>query len=123
MSRDGVSHTKPLSRQRSKWSIDEAATERIREVRVPGMELLACYQRSVHDGLLRAIHTLDDGKHHLSVSFVGRRGASRYPTWDELAHARYVLLDVDLDMVMHLPPPTTYVAIHDTTFHLHEALS
>ena len=121
MSRGGVGHTKPLSRQRSEWAADEAKAGTIQElVHTAGMNLLGCFVRPVHDGHLRAIHTLDDGKHHLSVSFTAHRGSPRYPTWDELAHARHALLPDDLDMVMHLPPPNDYVAVHDTTFHLHE---
>jgi hypothetical protein len=58
---------------------------------------------------------------HLSVSHTIRgTRAPRYPTWDELADARYTLLPDDIDVVMHLPPPSEYVAVHDTTFHLHE---
>lgn len=73
------------------------------------------------DGLLWAIVAEEPGGWHLSVSFRDHRGvAARYPTWDELAHARYVLMPDDIDVVMHLPPPADYVAVHDTTFHLHE---
>lgn len=52
---------------------------------------------------------------HLSISH-----ASRYPTWDEIAEARYQLLDDDLYMVMVLPPSSEYVNAHPNCFHLHE---
>lgn len=53
---------------------------------------------------------------HMSIS-----RSDRYPSWDEIAHARYELLPDDILMVMHLPPPDEYVALHKFTFHLHEA--
>lgn len=52
---------------------------------------------------------------HLSISH-----KFRYPTWDEIAKARYALLPQEHDYVMHLPPPSDYVAIHANCFHLHE---
>lgn len=58
-----------------------------------------------------------DGEYrwHLSISH-----PDRYPTWDEISHARYQLLDDDLYMVMILPPTREYVNVHDFCFHLHE---
>lgn len=52
---------------------------------------------------------------HLSISC-----ADRYPTWDEIAEARYALLPKYRDFVMHLPPPAEYVNIQEFTFHLFE---
>lgn len=52
---------------------------------------------------------------HLSIS-----APNRYPTWDELADARYDLLPDELTMAMLLPPRVEYVNLHPTTFHLHE---
>lgn len=45
---------------------------------------------------------------------------SRYPTWDEIAKARYSLLPHDLIFVMPLPSPDDYVNVHANTFQLHE---
>jgi len=53
---------------------------------------------------------------HMSISC-----SDRYPTWDEIAHARYTLLSDDLNMVMMLPPHNEYVNLHNNTFHLYEA--
>ncbi len=53
---------------------------------------------------------------HLSISH--RR---RYPTWDEIAEARYQLVPDDVTMVMALPPSDTYVNLHPNVFHLHQA--
>src|SRR5262245_5406548 len=79
------------------------------------------FHRSVHHCDLRACLTDEPQGRHLSISFRDQAGNySRYPTWDEIAHARYELLPADLDFVMHLPPPGEYVALHPTTFHLHE---
>ena len=52
---------------------------------------------------------------HASISVEGR-----YPTWDEIADARYTLLPTDILVAMLLPPPDQYVNAHPTTFHLHE---
>lgn len=52
---------------------------------------------------------------HLSISH-----AARYPTWDEIAEARYQLLDDALYMVMILPPSAEYVNANPNCFHLHE---
>jgi hypothetical protein len=38
----------------------------------------------------------------------------------EIADARDVFLPADVACVMHLPRSAEYVALHDTTFHLHE---
>ncbi len=82
------------------------------------------YWRNCHDGQLRVLITEDPGGWHLSISHArmkkGEPVPGRYPTWDEIAEARYRFLPDDLDFVMHLPPMDEYVAVHPTTFHLHE---
>jgi hypothetical protein len=82
------------------------------------------YERSVHDGMLRAIVALEPLGWHLSISHARHEAkrplAPRYPTWDEIADARYEFVPAEVDMVMHLPPPSEYVALHDSTFHLHQ---
>lgn len=52
---------------------------------------------------------------HLSISH-----PSRYPNWDEIKDARYRFCPDDVDMVMHLPPRSQYVNVHNHCFHLHE---
>jgi hypothetical protein len=52
---------------------------------------------------------------HLSISC-----ASRYPTWDELAKARYKLIPDAVTMAMLLPPQAEYVNLHPMTLHLWE---
>ncbi len=52
---------------------------------------------------------------HLSISH-----KSRYPTWDEIAHARYELIPNEVTMAMLLPPTEEYVNLHQNTFHLWE---
>ncbi len=79
------------------------------------------YQRKVHDGLLVALVTHEPKGWHLSISHRDHRGQyTRYPTWDEIAHADEVLLPPEATMAMILPPADEYVALHATTFHLHE---
>lgn len=52
---------------------------------------------------------------HLSISH-----PSRYPTWDEVAKARYDLLPTDITIAQILPPPGEYVNVHEFCFHLHQ---
>ena len=107
---------KPLSRARSPWVEQSLDGDMIPAATDPRL-----FVRRVGDGGLIAITALEPMGWHLSISFRDQRGEhSRYPNWDEIADARYELLPDDLDFVMHLPPPTEYVAVHDTTFHLHE---
>jgi hypothetical protein len=115
----------PITKQRSPWQ-EVPVPDRIRAVN-PEAHGLALWERRVSDGLLVALvcqEPLGVGRRlewHLSISFRNHRGdLSRYPSWDEMAHARYELLPGDLEFVMFLPPVGDYVALHDTTFHLHE---
>ncbi len=54
---------------------------------------------------------------HLSIS-----RQDRYPSWDEIAKARYELLPNDLVVVMVLPSSEDYINIHNYCFQLHELL-
>lgn len=54
---------------------------------------------------------------HLSISH-----RERYPTWDEIAYARYELIPDEAKMVMMLPPKSDYINVDEFTFHLHEAV-
>lgn len=103
---------KPLHTVRSDWHI-HAVTD-------PTVVVAA--ERRTHDGRLRVLVTNDGSLGlHLSISHVGHRGEiRRYPGWDEIADARDVFLPAELGFVMHLPPADEYVALHDTTFHLHQ---
>ena len=88
---------------------------------LPEGVLAHVYERGTGYGTLTAIVAQEPQGWHLSVSWRNSRGRpTRYPTWDEIADARYRLLPDDRDFVMHLPPPGEYVACHPTTFHLHE---
>ena len=53
-------------------------------------------------------------KTHLSISH-----PDRYPTWDEVAAARYALLPRLRDCVMVLPPDDQYANLHPNCFHVH----
>lgn len=105
----------PLSKQRSPW------VARGEHLIAEGMPPVRQFERNVHDGrLLALVDELPMGW-HMSLSFKDHRGRnSRYPSWDEVAHARYELLPGDLNFVMHLPPTDRYVSAHPTCFHLHE---
>jgi len=52
---------------------------------------------------------------HLSMSH-----PTRYPSWDEIAKARYELLPNDCDFVMVLPKPEDYISIHENCFQVWE---
>lgn len=100
----------PITKQRSPWTPTRpAGTEGI-------------YKRRVSDGTLAAIVANEPViGWHLSISFRDHRGRlGRYPRWDEIMHARNHLLPPDVGFVMHLPADGEYVAIHPTTFHLHQ---
>lgn len=109
-----------MTRQRSAWtempSSYASALSRALDVEVRG------FWRNVHDGQLRALVADEPGiGWHLSISHAKPNGEpGRYPSWDEIAHARSELLPADVEFVMHLPTEDRYVAVHDTTFHLHE---
>jgi hypothetical protein len=61
------------------------------------------------------IGTMPSGKKHLSISC-----KNRYPTWDEIKDARYILLPDNLDMAMYLPSKSEYVNVMSNCFHLFE---
>lgn len=103
----------PITKQRSAW------------VERDGMDILGVPQRfftrNVSDGQLRALVGDEPTGWHMSISFINWKGEpSRYPRWDEIADARDALLPIDIGFVMHLPAVGEYVALHDSTFHLHE---
>jgi hypothetical protein len=92
---------------------------------VPGLVIegipTAAHRRKVHDGILTVLVAEEPQGWHLSISHRHRRpGMKRYPSWDEIAQARYQFLPGTLTFAMFLPPLQEYVAVHDTTFHLHQ---
>ena len=110
--------TDPLTKQRSPWM--EAVLPSMISDAFATADLAPRYcERNVRDGVLSAIICEEPLGWHLSISHVNHAGKpDRYPSWDEIAHARYELLPEDLDFVMHLPPPDEFVSVHATTFHL-----
>lgn len=89
------------------------------------------YDAEVDDGKLRAVVSQDQIREgprwHISVSHRTTDGRHvRLPTWDELKHAKYMLVPVDCAMVLiitrkKLPESAPYVDLHPTTLHLWEA--
>jgi hypothetical protein len=71
--------------------------------------------RWFRQGPVRVCVASEHGRWHMSVSCDG----DRYPTWDEIADARYQLLPNDRDFGLILPPPADYVNIRNV-FHLWE---
>lgn len=120
---------KPQTKARSKWNQIPVNSQIYEILVLQGSLQIRSYQRDVHDGhlsVLVAKEPLGSGgklQYHMSISHRTNGNppkSGRYPTWDEIADARYKLLPQDLTFVMFLPPPSEYVAVHDTTFHLHE---
>lgn len=105
---------RPITKVRSEWV--PLAPMLIGEVEA------ATYGRRVHDGWLHVICGPEPDGFHLSISHQpqGQRSRPRYPTWDEIAEARYRFCPAEVTMAMLLPPLDDYVALHDTAFHLHE---
>lgn len=89
------------------------------------------YRADVADGFLVAILSRDEvtpGNRlwHLSVSHRDARGQpDRCPTWDELKHAFYRLVQADVPFVLIFPrrstPKGQYVDIASTCLHLWES--
>lgn len=74
------------------------------------------FLRAYRAGLLTCFVSREEGiGWHLSISH-----ASRYPTWDEIADARYKFVPDEVTMAMMLPPRGEYVNIHPHCFHLHQ---
>lgn len=107
---------------------------RIRWCRVEGnfvKDEARAYRAIVPDWILGAIASRDEvesGKRlwHLSVSHHNHHDwPDRCPTWDELKHAAYRLVQADVPLVLIFPRRSTskekYVDIHPTTLHLWES--
>lgn len=122
MSRRGVGQgAHPMTRARSAWVETPSMT-------IPGphgqsVEARA-WQRNVHDGhLLALVDELPGIGWHMSISHRTNTHPprpGRYPSWDEIVDARDQLLPGEISFVMRLPVAEQYVAVHDTTFHLHQ---
>lgn len=89
-----------------------------REVRI--------YSRQVKDGALRAVVSCDppDYLWHLSITHAKRgRHDERYPSWEEVTHARYELLPGNLTMALYLPPIEEVTRDDTHTLYLREVKS
>lgn len=86
------------------------------------------YQREADDhGHLSVLVSHTASGWHLSISHRsnlldahGQNPPGRYPTWDEIAEARYRFCPDHVTMAMLLPPRAEYVNVMPTTFHLWE---
>lgn len=113
----------PITRIRSDWT--ELDVTRLRDAGMLEPDAIG-WQRNVADGHLTVlVGTLPDGTCHLSISHRTNHQPprpGRYPRWDEIADARDRFCPPDATMAMLLPPAAEYIAVHDTTFHLHQLL-
>lgn len=86
------------------------------------------FQKECADGHLSAIVSREsETGWHLSISHRhsvvgpdGKHPPGRYPTWDEIRDARYLLLPDEITVGILLPPRAEYVNVHPTTFHLYQ---
>lgn len=112
----------PATRQRSPW-IEQPQHPAIAAAFAAnghGAWVPAEWRRNVSDGVLVALVGEEPEGWHLSISHQRGGKPGRYPSWDEQADAREMLLPADVGFVMHLPTDSHYVADHPTTFHWHE---
>jgi len=70
---------------------------------------------SIFVGTIREEDNHDFVGWHISISH-----PSRYPTWDEVAYARYQLVPDNVVMAMILPPRSEYINIDANCFQLHQ---
>jgi len=73
------------------------------------------YLRCYTLGECSIIVTRERDHWHLSIAH-----KTRYPTWDEIAEARYRLLPDTITAALLLPPKKDYVNFHENCFQLHE---
>jgi len=103
----------PITRQRSPWELFTVSDF----AGFPNQ----WHRRRVGDGDLTVCVGEEPTGWHLSISFKDHKGRnSRYPRWDEIIEARERFLPDDVEFAMFLPKSEDYVALHATTFHLHE---
>lgn len=92
-----------------------------------GATEVAILHKRIHDGSLRAIRAQEPPDHrwHLSVSHWRRterrtQRQPRFPTWAEVADARYDLLPANIDVALFLPAAEALVRPSANTLHLWE---
>lgn len=71
------------------------------------------YLRVYRLGECAVVVTREYGEWHVSISH-----PKRYPTWDEVAQARYRAIPKHIWMAMMLPPPEHYVDLNPNCPHL-----
>jgi hypothetical protein len=71
--------------------------------------------RAYRLGACSVIVTREFGYWHISIAHPGR-----YPSWDEIAEARYRLIPDNFTMALLLPPRAEYVNMHPNCFQLVE---
>ena len=103
----------PATKQRSPWVLSGPMV-------IEGVEHETAH-RSVHDGQLVAIWGEDSAGWHMSISHRGANAQpGRYPSKEELAHAREVLLPMQPAYIVRRSPMSADTIAHATVFHLTE---
>ncbi len=104
------------------------AVRRLRWIRRGDFDNCRTYEARTPDGTLKALvarEAVPDSKRplwHLSVSHSDQDGRpDRMPSWDEIKHAKYTLVQEDVCMVLIFPrKKVPYADAHPTTLHLWE---
>lgn len=81
----------------------------------PFLNAVNSYYRRYSLGDCSIVVTREYGTWHLSIAH-----PRRYPTWDEIAEARYRLLPKSITAAMLLPPMEEYVNLHRFCFQVYE---
>lgn len=108
------------NRERHPFRTDNSA-EKLRWAEVPPQPVFEksvinpanSYVRCYLLGECSVAVTREYGEWHMSIAHPGR-----YPTWDEVAQARYRAIPKGVWMALMLPPPEEYVNIHPNCFQL-----
>jgi hypothetical protein len=94
-----------------KITINTYNEKQLKSMNCDSMEIIHCYKA---DRDIDIIHSIDNGKHHISISTPNRQ-----PSWNEIKSIKYQLLPY-VNMAIMFPPKDEYVDVHKYCFHIYE---
>lgn len=115
-------------------SVKQIRWRKMGDMQLPMGVVAKTYYAERSDGVLKAMVSCDpvgekQSLWHISVSHEskicgpdGKPQLVRCPTWDELKHAKYTLVPVDITMSLVIPKRSTenYVNTHASCLHLYQ---
>ncbi len=115
--RDGGPTARPTFRERAPLALREVPAPPDAEAAFLGVRggLRNDYVRFYTLGECKILVTKEGGRWHLSISH-----PRRYPTWDEIAEARYRILPREIHAAIPLPPESEYLNLARNCFHVYE---